>query len=261
MDLLATISALAVLPVIFLEHVATDPHWLEVARIANWAIWWVFVIDVVVKTWAFGWNWLRGRSAWVSIAVIVVSYPALGEALASARLIRLTRMARLGRAGRLVRVLRLLRLIAVASRVTIGLQRILDPQALPYVALLVLLIVTIGGAALYFIELEPAGLRLEDALWWAVVTVTTVGYGDVIPQTGAGRVVAVVVMIVGIAFASLLTAEIAAYLNRRSQSELEDDVRADIRDLAAKVEQLSVDLGRIEAAIGDLLRGSRQDGP
>ena len=59
------------------------------------------------------------------------------------------------------------------------------------------------------------GLRIEsffDALWWATATITTVGYGDIYPTTGAGRVIAAFTMIVGIATLSVVTARIAAFL-------------------------------------------------
>jgi len=250
MDRAATLGAIAVVPIIFVEQAATDPGLLAAAEMLNWWIWWVFVADAAVSLLVIGRPWLKRRSAWISILVIVVSYPGLGELLAGTRLVRAGRLVRLGRASRIVTALRLTRLAAVASRATIGLGRLLDPAALPYVAFLVLLVVSIGGAALYLIEFEPGVLGFEDALWWAVTTVTTVGYGDIIPHSSAGRVVAVVVMVVGIAFTSLLTAQIAAYLNRKGQDALEGDVLAEIRLLAGRIEDLSRDVRRLEDTVG-----------
>jgi voltage-gated potassium channel len=60
-----------------------------------------------------------------------------------------------------------------------------------------------------------SGRRIEsffDALWWATATITTVGYGDIYPVTGTGRVVAAFTMVVGIATLSVVTARIAAFL-------------------------------------------------
>jgi voltage-gated potassium channel len=51
----------------------------------------------------------------------------------------------------------------------------------------------------------------EDALWWAVVTVTTVGYGDVTPVTGEGRMVALVLMCVGVVVISIFTATLSSF--------------------------------------------------
>ncbi len=70
------------------------------------------------------------------------------------------------------------------------------------------------------------------------MTVTTVGYGDITPSSTSGRVIAVIVMLVGIAFTSLLTAQIAAYLTRQDQDELEKDIDADIARLEGKLDLL-----------------------
>ncbi len=54
------------------------------------------------------------------------------------------------------------------------------------------------------VERSAQHLSVEDGMWWAIVTVTTVGYGDIVPHTEAGRAVAVVVMVTGIGTAALL---------------------------------------------------------
>jgi len=71
-----------------------------------------------------------------------------------------------------------------------------------------------------------------DALWWTVVTITTVGYGDMVPVTAAGRAVATVLMIGGIAFFSGVTANLASFLvrggevDRKALSQLMKEVKA-----------------------------------
>ncbi len=60
-------------------------------------------------------------------------------------------------------------------------------------------------------ELPEAQIRtFEEALWWALVTATTVGYGDVTPVTPAGRLIAGALMLAGIASVTMLTAALAA---------------------------------------------------
>jgi voltage-gated potassium channel len=85
------------------------------------------------------------------------------------------------------------------------------------------------------------------AFWWAIQTVTTVGYGDVTPQTTEGRLLASLLMIAAVATISLLTATIAAgMVNRvqRRRSELQQDpVIASLERIESRLEQLERRLG------------------
>jgi hypothetical protein len=78
-----------------------------------------------------------------------------------------------------------------------------------------------------------------DALWWAVTTITTVGYGDRFPMSSAGRAVAVVLMIAGIAMFGVITATIAAYFVEQKPKE----------DVASRLDQIMERLDRIEAGM------------
>ena len=76
-----------------------------------------------------------------------------------------------------------------------------------------------------------------EGMWWAVQTATTIGYGDVVPTTAAGRAVASLVMILGVAFVSILTAFIVSDLvarhAERQQKEIEQEARHHRGDRAA----------------------------
>lgn len=240
-DLVATAGAIAVIPLVFVEQSASDPGVLGVAAGVNWLIWIVFLADALAKGFVHGPSWLRTRWAWLEIAVVVLSFPLLGEMLASLRL------ARLARFGRLVRATRIVRLAVVGLRLVQGMKRILDPRALPFVSLSVLLIVALGAATEYLVDFGPHQSKgFGDSLWWAVATVTTVGYGDVAPATTAGRLVAVAVMIIGIAFTSLLTAQIAAYLVREEATP----EAVELKRLQQQVDAIAEAVERIERRLG-----------
>jgi hypothetical protein len=83
-------------------------------------------------------------------------------------------------------------------------------------------LVTVGGAVLgWLLERDAAGANitnLPDALWWAIVTVTTVGYGDHYPITNGGRMVAAVLMVTGIGTIGLLASSLASVLVVRKET-------------------------------------------
>jgi len=79
-----------------------------------------------------------------------------------------------------------------------------------------------------------------DALWWAVVTITTVGYGDMVPVTAAGRAVATVLMLGGIAFFSGVTANLASFLVRGGEAD-----RKALAQLMKEVEALRGEISRL----------------
>lgn len=120
-----------------------------------------------------------------------------------------------------LRVLALLRVVPFLLRGLAGVRRVMDRYQGANV--LVLGGVTIlAGTGLILIFERGAGGPIQDfgdALWWALATVTTVGYGDTYPVTPAGRAVAFFVMAVGIAVFGILTAGIAAYFVESSAGE------------------------------------------
>jgi len=85
-------------------------------------------------------------------------------------------------------------------------------------------VATVGGIVIRFTDphnFTSVGL----GIWWALQTVTTVGYGDVVPTTVAGRIVGSIEMVVGVAFIAFVTAGVTSALIQRSEAELEETER------------------------------------
>jgi voltage-gated potassium channel len=91
---------------------------------------------------------------------------------------------------------------------------------------------------------------LGDALWWALVTLATVGYGDIVPHTAWGRVLGSVVIICGITFLSILTATITSYFVSGSQEDRAAEVDAqrgrDAEEVRAVLDEIRDRLRAIE---------------
>jgi voltage-gated potassium channel len=110
-------------------------------------------------------------------------------------------------------------------------------KIIPFLALTTLAITGVAGVAAWL--LSPRGFDgLGDALWWAAQTVTTVGYGDVVPETTGGRLIGLLVMVVGVGAVSLITALVTSsfitYQQRRRGGEL--DRHQELRDALARIE-------------------------
>lgn len=144
--------------------------------------------------------------------------------------------------------------MAHETRVERRLDRLIAHAESPRKAALVIAAVTtmmtlLAGWLMTHID-EGGFPTLGSGLWWAVQTVTTVGYGDHVPATRPGQMLASIVMLLGIGFVTVITAAITSTFIARSRREqqLEGD------DAAAPSEQLKqIDerLARIEAALRD----------
>jgi voltage-gated potassium channel len=132
-----------------------------------------------------------------------------------------------------LRVLRLLRLLRLVKLAQVS-RRVFSFQGLRYAALLALLTI-IGGGAAFAAADKDQDLDLWDGVWWATSTMTTVG-SDIQPDTTLGRIIAMVIMVVGIAFVALLTGAVAeGFLGPEVEEEI-GEVGAGIGQVEQEVE-------------------------
>ncbi|HEX8066191.1 MAG TPA: potassium channel family protein [Thermoleophilaceae bacterium] len=214
------VAAALVIPAVVLD--AADAEWAgDVALPVNCLIWLAFAVELVVLVWVAPdrRRWLREHP--LEVAIVVLTPPVVPGALQGARALRLVRLLRLIRLGRLLRWVVSLEGVRYASTAT-------------------LMVIVFGGVA--FAEVED-GRDAWDGVWWAVTTVTTVGYGDLEPHTDVGRAIAMLVMFAGIGFVALLTGAIAQrFVAHESQERHETIARLD--EIATRLERLE---GRLDA--------------
>lgn len=148
----------------------------------------------------------------------------------------------------MLRPLRLLRLLRLGTVAASGAQRsrhLLVSRAPLYAAGLAALAVVSGAVMELNAEQHAAGARITnigDAMWWAVTTLTTVGYGDFYPVTAAGKVIAASLMLTGIGLIGVITASVAAWFIGAAEQETvsrEARLEAVVARLEHQVEVLS----------------------
>jgi voltage-gated potassium channel len=132
------------------------------------------------------------------------------------------------------RLLRLLRPLAMLLRATKGLRDVLGLTGIRLIAAVGVTVVCVGGALLPRLDPEVAS-SFGDGLWWAVVTTTTVGYGDISPTTTGGRLLAAALMIAGIGMLGALTGEVAERFLAMRTAESDTSGDADVDHLRTRL--------------------------
>ncbi len=239
-EILVLFAALMVIPMVLIEEYGDSEQALRVSTIGNWVIWVIFLTEYLVMVWIVPNRWQYTRKAWLDIAIIILTFPPLPAMLATLRLFRLARLARV------LRILRLLKLAAALSRAGLAMRSLATKRGVGYLAALSLLLT--GGFGILFFLAEPDASHLGDGLWWAFVTLTTVGYGDIYPTTLLGRVLAVILMVIGIGFVATLTGAIAAHFIEEEEGA---EILAELRRVQRRLDRIEARLDRGAGKTGD----------
>lgn len=153
----------------------------------------------------------------------------------------------------LMRPLLLLRLVVLAGALRKAIGMAMRARILTYTITGVCLLIYVSSVAVLDFERGHLGAKITsfgEALWWAITTVTTVGYGDLYPVTVAGRLVAVMLMIGGITLVGVVTASLASWIVERvSETDTAHQAAssAEIAELRHEVRRLADQLRRVAA--------------
>lgn len=123
-----------------------------------------------------------------------------------------------------LKILKFARLSAYFARFYKRVKFFFEINGLKYMVFVSLFCIVAGGIAIHFVE----EMTVFDGIWWSFVTATTVGYGDISPTTPAGRVIAAILMIVGIGLIGSLTSTITALFFQRHENASKRDTKGEI---------------------------------
>lgn len=196
-------------------------------------LWLMFVIETGVLTLLVNDRARYLRNNWMNVVIIVIGLPIfLG----------------ISAYGGIIRLVRILILLDLTMHMGSSLQRLLSQNSLGPTFMGSAIVIFMAGFMIAGID--PAFDSAADGIWWAWVTVTTVGYGDLVPTSNIGRLFAAILILIGLGLISLLTASIAAIAIERSEARSAHDSSLDDNH---KVEALERQLSRIERKLDLLL--------
>lgn len=194
--------------------------------LSDWIVWSFFAAELTLMLWLVDRPSRYLKQNWLSLLIVLVGIPLTIQAVEF-------------NSG-ILRSLRLLLFFGILIRFSADLRSVLGRHNLG-----ITLMVAFGFlvlAAFLISGLDPAFENPVDGFWWAWVTMTTVGYGDLVPTTLEGRLVGMVLILVGVAIFSLLTASFSVFFIERDEKEMVDREQATL----LKIQMLEARLERIE---------------
>lgn len=200
--------------------------------VSDWIIWGFFLVETTVLCVVADKPVRYLMRNWAHLIIILLAVPLVLEALSKLGAIRILRLALLF--GYLTHNFQAVRIV-------------LSKNHLGKTLLFFAFFITAGGITISTID--PGISTPQDGVWWAWVTVTTVGYGDLVPQSTEGRFFASLLILGGIVMVSLITANLSAYLlSKGVQKELQYEQK-ELKKLA----QLESRVTRMEEKLDRLL--------
>lgn len=172
----------------------------------NWIVWSFFVIETVCLLLLVDQKKKYISTNWMNLVVITLGFPTVW-----------TNTPLIGA----IRGLQLLIMMRLLLPWWDSCIQVLGKNKLGATLIVAIIITSLWGVLVYFVD--PAIRSPWDGIWWAWETLTTVGYGDIVPTNVAARILGIILMIMGILLVSLLTANFSAFLISKTSKKLEKE--------------------------------------
>ena len=194
------------------------------ARIADWLVWSAFLIETVVLS-----ALVKNRRAylfgnWMNLAIIVGGMPYFWQ---FAPLVGL------------LRSFRLMLVVVILVRLSKSVRMMLSRHQLGNTLAVAFITMVLSGVIVS--RIDPTISSVWDGMWWAWVTMTTVGYGDVVPHSAGGRIFGVLLIMFGVVLLSMLTANLAAFfigVDVEKVESKEKEAERMLKDISTRLEHV-----------------------
>ncbi|MCP3012479.1 potassium channel family protein [Nocardiopsis dassonvillei] len=206
------------------------PHLLELCGVLIAVVWVVFAVDYAVRLYLSPDRWTFVRENLLDLLIVVLP---------------------------VLRPLHLVRLLTVVSLLHRHMSVSLRGHVLLYTAGITVVMLVMASVSVLRAEQGAPDANittLADAFWWSLVTVSTVGYGDLYPVTGTGRLIAAFLFVMGIGLLGVITGTLSTWLVQRvddsketRERSFDEDTARQLRELTEQVRELRAELGRAAA--------------
>lgn len=200
-----------------------------IATIDNWIIWFAFFLQTITMTYFVRYKIHYLLTNWLSLAIIILGCPFVWVYFPHAAVN--------------FRIIFLLVMIAIIVPWLSMARHFLLRNHLGTTLLVFVITTILAGLLISFTE--PGISNPLQGIWWAFQTVTTIGYGDTVPITLLGRIVAIVVMLLGIGLFSLLTANFSSFLiakDEKKQAQNLEEIKKSILEISLKIKKIEKDV-------------------
>jgi len=206
----------------YLEETQAIPN--ELARLADWLVWLAFFFETVLLG-----SLVRDKRAyltgnWMNLVIIIGGFPFFWQFAPLVGLLR---------SFRLMLVVMLLARMSRTARKLLARHNLGSTLAVAFITMVL--------SGIIISRIDPSIGSVWDGMWWAWVTMATVGYGDVVPHSGAGRLFGALLILFGVVLLSLLTANLAAFFIGSEVEKVEQEEKeADrlLKDIVLRLERV-----------------------
>jgi voltage-gated potassium channel len=217
MEIPLLLIALWLLLTWYIEVARHKPQHLH--KIEDWLVWCFFLGETLLLTILVGNKKRYLKDNWLNLLIIVAGIPiAFGNTAYATEL----------------RLLRILLIFSIIIHLMIPVRNLLARNHFGVTLAIATVVITFVG--ILAAGIDPGIGSVDDGIWWAWVTATTVGYGDIVPVTIPGRLLAGALIVGGLCLFSLITANISAFLISRNEEE----------ELETRLDRIESALNRIE---------------
>jgi voltage-gated potassium channel len=211
-------------------------------RLADWIVWSLFGLETSVLSTLVADRGTYLRHNWMNLVIILGGLPLIWNITPLAGMLR---------------SLRLLLLLSLFLRFSSTVRAMLRHNSIGVALGAAAAVIMLSG--LVMATIEPTVENPWDGIWWAWVTVTTVGYGDIVPQTPAGKLFGSLLILLGVALFALMTASFSSFFIGRDVSKVERGIERDVSkleqedvDIRSMMERMSKALARLEERMAAL---------